>query len=99
MIDSVLLEEFNVEVEVEKNEICGVVGDFGYFKVEIKLGVIFKDQCVIYCKVVVLCKCVIKIFDEGDYVGVVKYVFKVFDVGLDIVFVNYMVGLFLFCLG
>jgi len=94
-----LLEEFQAEAEVEKNETRGAAGGESRISTDLKLGIVPKEDRANMRKALTFVKRALKVSDTGDHIGAAKFALKAFDLAPDAALPNHIVGLILFRLG
>ncbi len=99
MTDTALLQEFEADAELAKNETKGAFGTTGHVNAETKLGVVPKEDRAAFRKAAGFCKRAIKMSDDGDHQGAAKFALKALDLSPETALPNHTVGLLLFRLG
>lgn len=99
MTDTALLQEFEADAELAKNEAKGAFGEGGQVNTDVKMGVVPKDMRANVRKAASFCKRAIKMSDDGDHVGAAKFALKALDLAPEAALPNHTVGLLLFRLG
>lgn len=99
MTDAALLQEFQSEAEVAKNDAVGALGTSGGLSTEAKMGVVPKAQRASYRRAVALCQRALKISDAGDHAEAARHALKALDLVPDSALPNHMIGLLLYRVG